>query len=169
MYTSGESGRSVILCRFRRMPPGTVYVNVNFPYTLQDPIRTPGTPMAAKKKTCWSIGELAREFDVTTRTIRFYEDEGLLKPTRSGQTRIYSAADRTALKLILRGKRLGFSLAESRQLIQMYNPNANRAQIEALLAKIHERRAQLSQQLRDIEVMQLELDEAEQRCLESLK
>lgn len=125
--------------------------------------------MAAKKKTSWSIGELAREFDVTTRTIRFYEDEGLLHPTRRGQTRIYSAADRTALKLILRGKRLGFSLAESRQLIQMYNPAANRAQLEALLAKIQERRAQLAQQLRDIEVMQLELDEAEQRCLEALK
>jgi DNA-binding transcriptional MerR regulator len=125
--------------------------------------------MAAKKKASWSIGELAREFDVTTRTIRFYEDEGLLEPTRRGQTRIYSAADRTALKLILRGKRLGFSLAESRQLIQMYNPEANRAQLEALLAKIHERRAQLLQQLRDIEVLQLELDEAEKRCLEALK
>ncbi|MCC1496363.1 MerR family DNA-binding transcriptional regulator [Alcanivorax sp. 1008] len=125
--------------------------------------------MTAKKKTSWSIGDLAREFDVTTRTIRFYEDEGLLQPERRGQTRVYSAADRTALKLILRGKRLGFSLAESRQLIQMYNPDANRAQLEALLGKIHERRAQLIQQLRDIEVMQLELDEAEQRCLEFLK
>ncbi|MFN3713319.1 MAG: MerR family transcriptional regulator [Alcanivoracaceae bacterium] len=125
--------------------------------------------MAAKKKVCWSIGELAREFDVTTRTIRFYEDEGLLQPTRRGQTRIYSAADRIALKLILRGKRLGFSLAESRQLIQMYNPTANRAQLEALLAKIYDRRAQLNHQLRDIEVMQLELDEAEQRCLDALK
>ncbi|MDF1629815.1 MAG: MerR family DNA-binding transcriptional regulator [Alcanivoracaceae bacterium] len=125
--------------------------------------------MTAKKITSWSIGDLAREFDVTTRTIRFYEDEGLLQPERRGQTRVYSAADRTALKLILRGKRLGFSLAESRQLIQMYNPDANRAQLEALLGKIHERRAQLVQQLRDIEVMQLELDEAEQRCLECLK
>src|SRR5690554_7011730 len=78
----------------------------------------------SKKPTSWGIGELAREFDVTTRTIRFYEDEGLLQPRRRGQTRIYSSADRTTLKLILRGKRLGFSLAESRQLIQMYNPRS---------------------------------------------
>lgn len=124
---------------------------------------------ASKKQTSWGIGELAREFDVTTRTIRFYEDEGLLQPSRRGQTRIYSSADRTTLKLILRGKRLGFSLAESRQLIQMYNPDANRAQLDALLSKIHERRAQLNLQLRDIEMMQRELDEAEQRCLEFLK
>jgi DNA-binding transcriptional MerR regulator len=124
---------------------------------------------ASKKPASWSIGELAREFDVTTRTIRFYEDEGLLQPRRRGQTRIYSSADRTTLKLILRGKRLGFSLAESRQLIQMYNPDANRAQLDALLSKIHERRAQLAAQLRDIEMMQRELDEAEQRCLEFLK
>lgn len=123
----------------------------------------------SKKPTSWGIGELAREFDVTTRTIRFYEDEGLLQPRRRGQTRIYSSADRTTLKLILRGKRLGFSLAESRQLIQMYNPDANRAQLDALLSKIHERRAQLAAQLRDIEMMQRELDEAEQRCLEFLK
>lgn len=116
----------------------------------------------------WSIGELAREFGVTTRTIRFYEDEGLLTPTRSGQTRIYGAADRTRLKLVLRGKRLGFSLAESRQLIQMYNPDANRAQLEALLAKINERRCQLERQLKDIAVLQQELDQAEQRCREAL-
>lgn len=124
---------------------------------------------SSKKKTSWGIGELAREFDVTTRTIRFYEDEGLLQPNRSGQTRIYSAADRTTLKLILRGKRLGFSLAESRQLIQMYNPDANRGQLNALLSKIHERRDQLDQQLRDIDMLRQELDEAEQRCLEFLK
>ena len=67
--------------------------------------------------TTYSIGELARELDVTTRTIRFYEDEGLLAPTRRGQTRIYSSADRVKLKLILRGKRLGFSLAEIKDLL----------------------------------------------------
>jgi DNA-binding transcriptional MerR regulator len=60
----------------------------------------------------YSIGELAREFDITTRSIRFYEDQGLILPTRKGQTRIYNQRDRVRLKLILRGKRLGFSLAE---------------------------------------------------------
>ncbi len=71
------------------------------------------------KKQTYSIGELAREFDVTTRTIRFYEDQNLVNPARRGQTRVYSPADRVTLKLILRGKRLGFSLAGSRELIQM--------------------------------------------------
>ena len=118
----------------------------------------------------YSIGELAREFDITTRTIRFYEDQGLLHPRREGQTRIYSSADRVALKLILRGKRLGFSLADSRELIHMYDPSGdNRSQLLALQAKIHERRLQLEQQLKDIRIMQLELDEAEQRCLDAFK
>lgn len=123
--------------------------------------------MSPSRKT-YSIGELARAFDITTRTIRFYEDEGLLQPERRGQTRIYSAADRVKLKLIMRGKRLGFSLAESRALIEMYNPEGNQGQLEALLACIHERRAQLEQQLRDIRVMQIELDDAEARCLDAM-
>ena len=120
------------------------------------------------EKRTYSISDLAREFDVTTRTIRFYEDEGLLAPRRDGQRRIYSPADRVKLKLILRGKRLGFSLAESRQLIEMYKPRANAGQLQALLERIQARRTQLQQQLHDIEVLQLELDEAEQRCLNAL-
>ena len=120
------------------------------------------------EKPTYSISDLAREFDVTTRTIRFYEDEGLLAPRREGQRRIYGPADRVKLKLILRGKRLGFSLAESRQLIEMYNPRANAGQLHALMERISARRAQLQQQLHDIEVLQLELDEAEQRCLDAL-
>ena len=120
------------------------------------------------EKRTYSISDLAREFDVTTRTIRFYEDEGLLAPRRDGQRRIYSPADRVKLKLILRGKRLGFSLAESRQLIEMYKPRANAGQLQALLERIQARRTQLQQQLHDIEVLQLELNEAEQRCLDAL-
>ncbi len=69
-----------------------------------------------------SISELAAELGITTRTIRFYEEKGLLAPSRNGQQRIYSAADRVRLKLILRGKRLGFTLEESRDLIDMYDP-----------------------------------------------
>ncbi|MCH2559002.1 MAG: MerR family DNA-binding transcriptional regulator [Alcanivorax sp.] len=119
--------------------------------------------------TTYSIGELAREFDVTTRTIRFYEDQGLLSPRRRGQTRIYSPADRTTLKLILRGKRLGFSLAESRDLIRMYRPASdNRQQLEALLERIADKRAQLERQLADIHVLQTELDDAEARTRQAL-
>ncbi|GAA5136619.1 MerR family transcriptional regulator [Alloalcanivorax gelatiniphagus] len=117
----------------------------------------------------YSIGELAREFDVTTRTIRFYEDQGLLSPRRRGQTRVYSPADRTTLKLILRGKRLGFSLAESRDLIRMYRPASdNRQQLEALLQRIADKRAQLERQLADIQVLQTELDDAEARTRQAL-
>ncbi len=122
-----------------------------------------------KARKTYGIGELAGEFGITTRTIRFYEDEGLLSPARQGQTRIYSAADRVRLMLILRGKRLGLSLAESRALIDMYSPEGNnRAQLEALLDRIHARRTQLTQQLRDIEIMQRELNDAETRCREAL-
>lgn len=121
------------------------------------------------KKT-FGIGELARELDVTTRTIRFYEDQGLLSPKRKGQTRIYSAADRVTLKLILRGKRLGLSLAESRDVIRLYRPAGdNRHQLQALLDKIGEKRAQLEQQLRDINAMQQEMDEAERRAREAMR
>ena len=121
------------------------------------------------KKQTYSIGELAREFDVTTRTIRFYEDQNLVNPARRGQTRVYSPADRVTLKLILRGKRLGFSLAESRELIQMYQPSGdNRNQLLALQDKIQQRRDQLNQQLRDIQALPQELDDADQRCDDAL-
>jgi DNA-binding transcriptional MerR regulator len=117
----------------------------------------------------YSISDLAKELDITTRTIRFYEAEGLLHPTRSGQTRIYDEQDRVHLKLILRGKRLGFSLAESKELITLYDPNnTNRKQLNRFMEKITERRVTLTQQLEDIKVMQHELDDAEIRCLEAL-
>ncbi len=117
----------------------------------------------------YTIRDLAREFDVTTRTIRYYEESGMLTPARDGQTRLFNDADRVKLKLILRGKRLGFSLSESRELIEMYDPGSdNRQQINALLQKIQKRREQLQAQLHDIRQMQAELDEAEARCLEAL-
>lgn len=119
---------------------------------------------------CYSISELARELDITTRTIRFYEEHGMLAPERRGQERIYSPRDRVALKLILRGKRLGFSLAECKELIDLYQPDSsNRRQLESFQRKIEERRAQLQQQLLDIQQMQLELDVAEQRCSQALR
>ncbi len=143
---------------------------------MKQPNRTPERadgrePREPREPREYSIGELARELDITTRTIRFYEDIGLLTPARRGQTRIYSPADRVRLKLILRGKRLGLSLAESRELIDLYNPGTdnNQTQLRALLGKIHEKRSLLEQQLLDIRVMQQELDEAEQRCLNAMQ
>ena len=97
----------------------------------------------------YSISALAKEFDITTRTIRFYEDKGLLNPSRQGQTRIYSAADRTILKLILRGKRLGFTLEQSGEIIKMYDPsNNNNEQLAALLESIRAKREQLERHRR---------------------
>lgn len=118
--------------------------------------------------TTYSISDLARELDITTRTIRFYEEQGMLNPERRGQERIYSARDKVSLKLILRGKRIGFSLAECRELIELYDPSGNHKQLETFMRKIAERREQLRQQLLDIEQMQLELDTAEERCLAAM-
>ena len=118
----------------------------------------------------YSISDLARELDITTRTIRFYEEQGMLTPERRGLERVYSARDKVTLKLILRGKRIGFSLAECRDLIGLYDPAGdNQKQLITMLAKIAERRAQLDQQLLDIQQMQLELDTAEERCKAALE
>lgn len=117
----------------------------------------------------YSISDLARELDITTRAIRFYEEQGMLAPERRGQERVYSAKDKVTLKLILRGKRIGFSLAECRELIELYDPETgSRRQLETFMGKIAERRLQLEQQLLDIQQMQLELDTAEERCLAAL-
>lgn len=117
-----------------------------------------------------SISDLAQELGVTTRTIRFYEEQGMLAPERRGQERIYSARDRVTLMLILRGKRIGFSLAECKELIDLYDPaGGNRKQLDHFLEKIAERREHLARQLLDIQQMQRELDTAEQRCLTALK
>ena len=117
----------------------------------------------------YSISDLAQHFDITTRAIRFYESEGLLSPKREGQKRLYHQKDYTTLKLILRGKRLGWSLAESRELIQMYSPGqSNQAQYEKVLEKVKESRERLEQQKHDIEIMLMELDEHESRVREAL-
>ncbi|MCV6609143.1 MAG: MerR family DNA-binding transcriptional regulator [Amphritea sp.] len=119
----------------------------------------------------YSISELASEFDVTTRSIRFYEDQQLLFPGRRGQTRIYSSQDRVRLKLILRGKRLGFSLAETRELFELWDETqtGSMKQLQLLMTKIEEKKAALEQQLQDIAMLQLELDNAESRCREAME
>ncbi len=120
--------------------------------------------------TIYSIGDLAQRFDITTRAIRFYESEGLLSPQRQGQKRLYSQRDYITLKLILRGKRLGWSLAQSRDLIQMYNPaQNNQAQYEKVLEMVQQSRERLQQQLNDIEIMMDELDDHENQVRVAMK
>jgi len=116
-----------------------------------------------------SISDLSQEFDITTRTLRFYEEKGLISPERQGQNRIYSAADRARLKLILRGKRLGLTLEESSGIIAMYDPQTNnKKQLQTLIHKIREKRHQLEQQKKDLELMILDLNDSEERCLITL-
>ena len=113
----------------------------------------------------FTIAELAAEFDVTPRAIRFYEDSGLLEPARAGRNRIYSQRDRTRLKLTLRGKRLGLSLSEILQLLRMYDSQADTApQLRAFMAVLQAHRTQLEQQQDDIRVMLAEIGQHEQRC-----
>jgi DNA-binding transcriptional MerR regulator len=117
----------------------------------------------------FSISELAREFDVTPRAIRFYEAEGLLAPRRIGQRRVYTPRDRTRLKLTLRGKRLGLSLAEIRELIDMYEPGRDeRPQLERFREVLEAHRSQLLQQRADIEAQLAEIDTFEKRVQKQL-
>ncbi|MGL5046970.1 MAG: MerR family transcriptional regulator [Shewanella sp.] len=116
-------------------------------------------------QTTYSISDLSKEFDITTRSIRFYEDQGLLKPKRRGQTRIYSLKDRVRLKLILRGKRLGFSLAETRRLFELYDADkSSTSQLNTMLNLVEEKKSALQQQMDDIKVVLMELNSAEQQC-----
>ena len=118
----------------------------------------------------YTIGELAQEFDTTTRAIRFYEDQGLITPMREGQKRIYNPSDRITIKLIMRGKRLGFSLAESKELIELYNSgNNNQEQHSRVLEQVRISRERLLQQQADIEMMLLELEEHEARVRADMK
>jgi DNA-binding transcriptional MerR regulator len=101
--------------------------------------------------TTFTIGELAREFDLTTRAIRFYEDSGLITPQRSGRNRVYTQRERTRLKLTLRGKRLGLTLAEVKELVDMYeSPRDTLPQLKKFLVVLAAHREQLEQQLTDL-------------------
>lgn len=118
----------------------------------------------------FSISELAREFDITPRAIRFYEDQGLLAPRREGQRRIYSPRDRTRLKLTLRGKRLGLTLSEIRDLIDMYEPGRDeRPQLERFLAVLEAHKASLLQQQEDIEAQLAEIRAFEKKVRKQLR
>ncbi|ABS14728.1 hypothetical protein Brsp06_00634 [Brucella sp. NBRC 13694] len=117
----------------------------------------------------YTITELTREFGISTRTLRFYEDEGLIAPVRRGRTRLFRPADRHLLKQILRGKRLGFSIAEIHEIIQMYRePPGETGQLKLLMKRVEEKRADLRQKRRDIEETLGELDQIEESCIERL-
>jgi len=129
----------------------------------------PRTSSGEKDRGEYSIGDLAREFDVTPRTIRFYEDQGLLAPRREGQRRIYTQRERTRLKLTLRGKRLGLTLSEIRELIDMYEPGRDeRPQLERFLAALETHRSALEQQRTDIDAQLSEIAAFEKRVRKQL-
>jgi DNA-binding transcriptional MerR regulator len=118
----------------------------------------------------WSIAELAAAYGVTLRTIRFYEDKGLLTPERRGTARLYHPRDKVRLGLILRGKRLGFSLDEISTIVDMYDAEpGEEGQLVYLLDQIGSRRAELEQRRRDIDETLVELAEVERRCRADLK
>ena len=120
--------------------------------------------------TTYGIAELAREFGVTPRTIRFYEAEGMLSPARDGQRRVYRPRDRTRLKLILRGRRLGFSLAEVREIVDLYDaPPGEAGQLEFLVEKIAARRAELEAKRADIDASLDDLQAVGRNCRKRLK
>ncbi|WP_447474212.1 MerR family transcriptional regulator [Vibrio harveyi] len=116
----------------------------------------------------FKISDLAKEFDITTRSIRFYEDVGLIEPERKGNIRVYQRRDKIRLKLILRGKRLGFSLAEIRELFELYDTQQSDGQLLKMLTIIDEKQAHLQQQLDDISVVMNELETAKERCKQAL-
>jgi DNA-binding transcriptional MerR regulator len=116
-------------------------------------------------ETIFNISELAKEFGVTTRTIRYYEDQRLLNPKRDGLSRIFTNRDRVRLKLALRGKRLGFSLSEIRELFELYDVSRDeKRQLAEFLEKLERRRAILEQQREDIEVMLNEIEFFATQC-----
>ena len=125
--------------------------------------------MTSPERT-WTTREIADEFGVTTRTIRHYEDIGLIAPERQGTSRVFHRRDRTRLNLVLRGRRLGFPLAEIATIIDLYDaPRGRRSQLTYVLEQIDERRADLEQRRRDIEDALAELDGFEQRCRADLE
>ncbi len=117
----------------------------------------------------YTITELTREFDISTRTLRFYEDEGLIAPVRRGRTRLFKPSDRVLIKQIMRGKRLGFSIAEIREVIQMYKaPPGEVGQLNTIVEKVEEKRSELRQKRKDIEETLAELDAVEEACVNRL-
>jgi DNA-binding transcriptional MerR regulator len=117
----------------------------------------------------YSITELTREFGISTRTLRFYEDEGLIHPERRGRTRLFRPADRRLIQEILRGRRIGFTIAEIREIIQVYkDPPGELGQLQLLMSRVEEKREELRQKRKDIDDTLAELDNVEEACLTRL-
>lgn len=118
----------------------------------------------------YSIQDLADQFNVTHRALRFYESKGLLAPAKRGQTRIFSERDKTRLLLTLRGKKLGFSLGECREIIDMYDPSQpdDTRQLLRLCQKITQHRRALLEKMNAMEATLKLMDEVEQKCLDKL-
>jgi DNA-binding transcriptional MerR regulator len=129
-----------------------------------------GQPAAGPAERTWTVGELADELGITTRTLRFYEAEGLIAPARAGSARVYDHRDRTRLRLILRGKRFGMSLSEIREIVDMYDGAASseRRQLEILLARLGEIGEDLRARERDLARTRREVAEVAARCRERL-
>ena len=126
-------------------------------------------PVRSESAT-YTISDLAREFALTTRAIRFYEDEGLLSPRRDGRSRIYVERERVRIKLILRGKRLGLSLVEIRELLDLYEATkSERPQLVKFMQVLAHRRSMLKQQQEDISVVLAEIDSLERQCRKRLR
>jgi DNA-binding transcriptional MerR regulator len=125
---------------------------------------------AAKAQRTWTVGELAEEFGVTTRTLRFYEAEGLISPERVGERRIYHARERIRMRLILRGKRFGMTLAECREIVDMYDGAATseKRQLETLLARLDEIAGDLRERQADLRSTLAEVDDVAKKCQERL-
>ncbi len=136
---------------------------------MSPPARKP-VAAASDREITYTISELAHEFALTTRAIRFYEDEGMLSPERRGRARVYRERERVRLKLILRGKRLGLALAEIRELLDLYEVGRNeRAQLSMFISMLAERRRRLLQQREDIDAVLVEIDGIERECRRRLK
>ncbi|PID50000.1 MAG: MerR family transcriptional regulator [Proteobacteria bacterium] len=117
----------------------------------------------------YSISDLAKEYGVTPRAIRLYEEQGLLAPVRAGNRRIYSDRDRVRLRLTLRAKRVGITLAEAKELFDMYDSTLDeKAQIQHLMSKLDERMDQLKQQRHDIDMSILEIERVYKKLSDSL-
>lgn len=130
----------------------------------------PETSDDEEKRDLFAIADLAREFGISTRAIRFYEAKGLLQPERVGGTRVFRRRDRGRLILVLRGKRLGFSLRDISEYLSLYDAEGTRtAQVELLVDKVDERLALLRRQLEDLETTIGELTEIRQLADERLK
>ncbi|CCG41460.1 MULTISPECIES: MerR family transcriptional regulator [Magnetospirillum] len=118
----------------------------------------------------YSVTELARELGVTPRTIRFYEDQGLIRPQRAGNARVYTHRDRARMILILRGKRLGFTLRDIKEFLDLYVVDTTQVgQLRLLVTKVHERIAQLEDQLQAVQTSLSELRDIERISLETLR